>query len=480
MVTRIAGILFGFGILLTVNSRVAANPTVTDSAEHRSILLIAGEASHGWNEHEYPASGEVLVDCINQSGLAVDATLSVGWPDPALLEQMWDCVVIYSDGVERHVAADHVDALNRMLETVTGFAVLHFALEPPSPTHELAGFLESSVGGFFKIGHSVNPVWTLDPSLLGQHSITSGVEPFAIKDEWYYHLFFPNPGRITPVLSALPPIETLGSDGPRSGNRSVREALKLGEKQVLSWVFENEWGGRGFGFTGGHFHHNWNQEDFRKLVLNGILWTAKIEIPENGVYSDIPPILKYRSVEEAIARGDFQDLQRHIERQPSIVNQPGRGQYTPLHVAILRQHRVAVDLLLENGADPNLLTSADENALHLAVKRGTSEMVEALMNAGAKASQRDRVGWTPLHHAAAKSKIDIAKALIRMGADVNFRSAAGGTALHEAAASGSGEMIELLLKAGVDAGLKSENGKTALDVALEFENQAAISILQNT
>ncbi|MCX6917466.1 MAG: hypothetical protein NT167_31270, partial [Verrucomicrobia bacterium] len=42
-------------------------------------------------------------------------------------------------------------------------------------------------------------------------------------------------------------------------------------------------GGRGFGFTGGHFHRNWANDNYRKVVLNAILWTAKVEVPANGV-----------------------------------------------------------------------------------------------------------------------------------------------------------------------------------------------------
>ena len=39
---------------------------------------------------------------------------------------------------------------------------------------------------------------------------------------------------------------------------------------------------RSFGFTGGHFHRNWADEDFRKLVVNAILWSAKMDVPEKG------------------------------------------------------------------------------------------------------------------------------------------------------------------------------------------------------
>jgi len=41
-------------------------------------------------------------------------------------------------------------------------------------------------------------------------------------------------------------------------------------------------GGRGFGFTGAHAHQNWGNPDFRKLVLNAILWTARLDVPPEG------------------------------------------------------------------------------------------------------------------------------------------------------------------------------------------------------
>jgi hypothetical protein len=51
------------------------------------------------------------------------------------------------------------------------------------------------------------------------------------------------------------------------------------------WTMERPETGRGLGFTGGHFHRNWGNDNFRKLVLNGILWLAKINIPPNGLQS---------------------------------------------------------------------------------------------------------------------------------------------------------------------------------------------------
>ncbi len=49
----------------------------------------------------------------------------------------------------------------------------------------------------------------------------------------------------------------------------------------MAWAAERADGnGRGFGFTGAHFHRNWQNDDFRKLVLNAIAWTAHAEVPQ--------------------------------------------------------------------------------------------------------------------------------------------------------------------------------------------------------
>jgi type 1 glutamine amidotransferase len=63
--------------------------------------------------------------------------------------------------------------------------------------------------------------------------------------------------------------------------------VKNKEKQHVAWAAERPDGGRGFGFTGGHFHQGWANNDQRKLVLNAILWTAKANIPADGVASTV-------------------------------------------------------------------------------------------------------------------------------------------------------------------------------------------------
>ena len=43
------------------------------------------------------------------------------------------------------------------------------------------------------------------------------------------------------------------------------------------------------GFTGGHFHDNWANDQFRKIVLNALVWLAKADVPASGVESKVTP-----------------------------------------------------------------------------------------------------------------------------------------------------------------------------------------------
>jgi hypothetical protein len=118
------------------------------------------------------------------------------------------------------------------------------------------------------------------------HPITRGVKSFSIKDEWYFNMRFrPNQEGVVPILVAKP------SDAVRKGPYvwpagpypHIQEAS--GRDEIMMWAVERDDGGRGFGFTGGHFHANWANDDFRKTVLNSMVWVAKADVPAGGIDS---------------------------------------------------------------------------------------------------------------------------------------------------------------------------------------------------
>lgn len=458
-------------LLTPLAALTLALPLLAATPAAALIVLAAGEPSHGPGEHRFPAGARVLADALNASGLPVRAAVTEGWPDSALLRDAAS-LVLFSDGLDRHVANGRIAELRAHTRGGRGLAVLHFAVEP-SPG-ELADYLLETLGGRFETDWSVNPLWTVREPLLIPHEVTRGVGTFEIEDEWYYHLRFA-PGAV-PVLQARPPVDTLGQDGARSGNPAVRAALARGEPQTLGWVHEGG-GARTFGFTGGHFHRNWRDDSFRTLVLNGITWSAGVLVPSRGVASTAPAITKYPTIDEAIARGDLEDVKTHLKQRPESARQGKDAGLAPLHQAILRNRTEIALHLLEAGADPDAPDRSARSPLHLAVERANVALVEALLRRKAKPDTLDKMGWTPLHHAAAKDKVAVAKALLAGGANPKALSERGGTPLHEAAASGGAEMVNLFLSAGVDPSIVSKLGVTALDIAREFKNETAIKIL---
>ena len=254
----------------------------------KKIVLIAGNPSHGRGSHEHVGGMLLFADLINKYVDGASAVVSQGWPTDASVLKDASAFAIYSDGGEGHLIMPHLDEAAELAKKGVGVAMLHYAVEvikgKPGDC-----FLEW-IGGYFEMNWSVNPHWTAEFKSLPKHPINNGVKPFTMDDEWYYHMRFrKNMEGVTSVLSTLPPDSTLERpDGTHSGNPDVRKAVANKEPQHLGWCVERPDGGRGFGFTGGHFHDKWAVDDVRKFVLNALIWTAKLEVPKNGVETPTP------------------------------------------------------------------------------------------------------------------------------------------------------------------------------------------------
>jgi type 1 glutamine amidotransferase len=265
------------------------------TADNKKVVFIAGTKSHGYGAHEHNAGCLLLANRLEaaatEQGLPVVTTVyQNGWPvDPTALDNA-NTVVVYCDGGGQHFLHHQGEAFERIMRRGVGLVCIHYGVEVPKG---LSGqrFL-NWIGGYFETHWSVNPHWIAKFEQFPDHPTTRGVQPFEVDDEWYYHLrFSPEMTRVTPILTALPPKETLNrKDGTHSGNPAARKAiLKEKRPQHLAWAFVRGDGvGRGFGFTGGHWHRSWRNDSFRKIVLNAIVWTAHGEVPAAGVASATP------------------------------------------------------------------------------------------------------------------------------------------------------------------------------------------------
>lgn len=271
------------GILL-----VACHGFIACAAD-KKIVLVAGRASHGTGSHEFNAGVQLLQQCLEKVP-GVKSTFHLGgWPkDPHAFDGA-DTIMLYMDGGSGHPAiqGDNLKVLDAQMKKGAGLVLVHYAVEVPK---EKGGpeFLDW-IGGYFEMHWSVNPHWDADFEQLPNHPITRGVKPFKINDEWYYHMRFREGMKgVTPILTAVPPERTRNqADGPHSGNPHVR--ARKGMPEHVAWAYDRPDGGRGFGFTGAHFHRNWGDANFRKIVLNALIWTAKMDVPTHGVECTITP-----------------------------------------------------------------------------------------------------------------------------------------------------------------------------------------------
>ncbi len=253
----------------------------------KKIVLVAGTPSHGKGDHEFNAGVQLLHKALTGVPGILSTYYLNGWPKDVSAFDNADEVLIYSDGGGGHpaVQGQHLAELDKLADQGVGMAFAHYGVEVPKDRGGKE-FLKWA-GGYFEEYWSVNPTWEADITSLPKHEVTLGVKPFKIMDEWYYNMRFREGMKgVTPVLTATPPDSTrAGKNDAHGGNDFVRG--NKGRAEHLAWVSENPNGQRGFGFTGGHYHKNWGDDNFRKLVLNALVWTAHGKVPADGVNSAV-------------------------------------------------------------------------------------------------------------------------------------------------------------------------------------------------
>ncbi|MEO6181631.1 MAG: DUF6797 domain-containing protein [Verrucomicrobiota bacterium] len=255
-------------------------------AAPKKIVLIAGPLdNHPPGTHEYENNILLLKHCIESAADFGGAKAEVyfnGWPEkPSALDDA-DTIFLTSGGSDRKetdhplYVGDHFSQLEKQMKRGCGLVLYHWSTFHPSRAHDQ---ITEWVGGYFDyekgsgsaaknwFSKIENHNWIATPAGT-THPAGFGLKPFELAEEFYFNIRFrDNDPRLMPIL--------------------LKDSVGDPKENVVAWAVEREGGGRGLGFTGGHFYTNWWIPDFRKLVLNAIAWTAKIEVPRNGIDSSL-------------------------------------------------------------------------------------------------------------------------------------------------------------------------------------------------
>jgi len=265
---------------------------VLGAAEPGRVLIVVGPSKHPPGTHEVAAGGRVMEYALEHSSNVpgIEADVVYEWPDKALRDAASTIVFIGDTFPANRFpnARRNLADLEEMMNRGCGIVSVHYATGllgqdvAPDGDHPLLRWM----GGYFanrSCPHheSIAKVFesaAIEPAAPG-HPVSRGWKPFTVHDEPYIRNYFgkdhnrPAPHVTIFATSMLPP------EAP--------------ERQAVAWGVERRDGGRGFGIVMPHFYKNWGQPDLRKLILNAIVWSAKLPMPENGVESSLPDLEQF-------------------------------------------------------------------------------------------------------------------------------------------------------------------------------------------
>jgi len=156
---------------------------------------------------------------------------------------------------------------------------------------------------------------------------------------------------------------------------------------------------------------------------------------------------------------------------------------TALHYACQHGHHKCVELLLEFGANINVLGAYNDTPLHRATHYGNYKCVEILLKHGANINAVDEYNTTPLSNCIYTpgqfpGNIKCVEILLKNGADTEIANSSGDTPLHKAIGYEEYENVELLLKYGANINTVDKAGNNSFYHAFFIGNKDIIKLLR--
>lgn len=191
-----------------------------------------------------------------------------------------------------------------------------------------------------------------------------------------------------------------------------------------------------------------------------VLLSSCIGQPKPAPQPEPAPVAAEPDIADLIARGDSAGLQAMF-RGRELANKPDATGRFPLHLAVLKQSREMVEILLAMGAAPDPQDTDKKTPLRYAVDSQDAAIAKALIAKGASIFVMDASGVTPLDAGIARNFT--ASILDRQ--NVLSRGPNGESPLHVAVDRLSVSAVRTILPLDPDLSLRDRAGRTPLDSA---------------
>ncbi|MEW6302798.1 MAG: ThuA domain-containing protein [Verrucomicrobiota bacterium] len=236
------------------------------AAPKRLLIVGQGPDGHPPTTHEFMPGARVLAELLKPYPdiQATVANADEPWASgPALIDQADGIVMFVTQGArwmqtdpQRHAA------LKRLAARGGAIIALHWSVGAKEAQY-IQGQLDL-LGGTRGGEHRKYQVLTAELKRVDpKHPILTCVPDFKVHDEFYYAL---------DRVPGIQPLFTANIDG---------------KDEMVAWSWDRADGGRSFGFVALHFHANWQLPEYRRFIVQGVLWSLKLPVPKDGVNVDI-------------------------------------------------------------------------------------------------------------------------------------------------------------------------------------------------
>ncbi len=168
---------------------------------------------------------------------------------------------------------------------------------------------------------------------------------------------------------------------------------------------------------------------------------------------------------KAVYYGNINLVKSLIDLKIDINNQNIPAKATPILIASYIGNTDIVQLLLENGANVNLVDDENDTPLHCACLHGHFTIAQSLLEHGTNVNVVGGDGDTPLHYACAKGYFYLVRLLLKHKANIHVTNDIQETPLHKASRNGRFTITKLLLKKKADINATDEDNTTPLQKA---------------